>query len=178
VIADTTLNAPFAGVAIRVAASKIKAVLDARAAGGAAAMPAMALASGPNVSVPGATHGMNGAGRHPPNLAAASMPALPGRADPASSGQTWSAQNSSLGASAATLSVRDEAASGYLAACSKALSRSVGPIARVFVREAVHRVCVDRPFSCDDGAALVAELVQHIRRPSDRSDFQKAMTHA
>jgi len=178
VIADTTLNAPFAGVAIRVAASKIKAALNAPGAGEAAATPMMALASGPNISVPGATHGMNGAGRHAPTFAAASLPALPARAEPASSGQAWSALNSSIGAPAANLSVRDEEASGYLAVCSKALSRSVGPIARVFVREAVHRVCVNRPFSCEDGAALVAELVQHIRRPSDRNDFQKAMTHA
>jgi predicted regulator of Ras-like GTPase activity (Roadblock/LC7/MglB family) len=165
VIADSRLNAPFACVAIRVAASRIKAAL--------AAPPAperMPIASGPTMPV--GLGGRPGADTSSGSLA--SGRSAPPHAEIAISSQTLPGTSSGLGPSPGVM-VKDAAASGYLSACMEALLDCVGPLAKLFVREAVQRVCPDRPFAREDGPMLVAELVQHILRPADRAAFQKTL---
>jgi hypothetical protein len=47
-------------------------------------------------------------------------------------------------------------------------------MAKVFVKEAVRRVCGERPFSRADGPALVAQLAAAIDDSDDRASFQRA----
>jgi len=180
VIADSRLNTPFAGVAIRVAASKLKAELDSPSASGmVAAIPNQP----PSVSTSAYSPPVNGRSptgstRLAPSSATPPLPIPPPRPELAASGLSWSGLSKSLNVSTSGVSVVDDAASRYLTACTKALSASVGPMAKVFVKEAVRRVCTDRPFSREDAAALVAELLPHIGSASDREDFNRALRSA
>jgi predicted regulator of Ras-like GTPase activity (Roadblock/LC7/MglB family) len=174
VIADGQLNRSFAGVAIRVAAGKLKAELEAPSA------PAHAHGSGPApapVAVPHVATGARAAVRPPsPSTSAAALPSAPPRADLAQSGLSWSV--SVAGSSASGVAVQDAASSAYLQACTKALSATVGPMAKVFVKEAVRRICPERAFSRDDGARLVMELAKHIDDTDDLLEFQQRMQSA
>ena len=150
VIADATLNTAFLGVALRVAATKLVAELEATPAG--AAVPVAIVHSS--------------SGRHP--ISDQSRPEL------AKSGLSWSGVNSGSGVGSSDVSVSDSASSMFLSACTKALAASIGPMAKVFVKEAVRRVCGDRPFSRADGAALLAQLAATIDDTDDRAMFQRA----
>lgn len=176
VIADAQLNRSFVGVAIRVAAGKLKAELEA---GGATVA---AHGSGPTpVPVAVGPHAASQS-RAParaatsPSAVAPPVAAPPPRAELAQSGLSWSV--SVAGSSASGVAVQDSAASAYLQVCTKALSQSVGPMAKVFVKEAVRRVCHDRAFSRDDGARLVLELSRHIDDTDDLLTFQQRMQSA
>jgi hypothetical protein len=77
--------------------------------------------------------------------------------------------------SASGVAVADQASSVVLTACTKALARSAGPMAKLFVKEAVRKLCQGRPFSRDQLPALVAELEKQIEDAADAADFQRAM---
>ena len=153
VIADSTLNVAFLGVALRVAAAKLVAELEAS--------PAAAHGSGVPVVIAG-----GGTGRHP--AADQSRPEL------AKSGLSWSGVSSGSGVGASDVGVSDSASSTFLSACTKALATSIGPMAKVFVKEAVRKVCGERAFSRADGPALIAHLAAAIDDTDDRAMFQRA----
>jgi predicted regulator of Ras-like GTPase activity (Roadblock/LC7/MglB family) len=159
VIADVTLNVAFLGVALRVAAGKLNAALEA------APEPPPAAAT-PPYGTPSV-----GAGR------AAGVE--PSRPELAKTGLSWSgvSQGSSVGASGVVSSdvgVADAASSTFLSACTRALAANIGPLAKMLVKEAVRKVCGDRPFSRADGPALLAQLGSTIDSPDDRATFQRA----
>lgn len=145
VIADANLNAAFLGVALRVAAAKLLIELD----------PAPM--------------------DEPPSTIAASEEAPtedPWAPEPVRTGLSWAGAGTGVGGS--DVGVTDGASAAYLSACSKALAASVGPMAKVFVKEAVRRVCGARPFSRADGPALLARLAETIEDAEDRATFQAA----
>ncbi|HET9960222.1 MAG TPA: roadblock/LC7 domain-containing protein [Polyangiaceae bacterium] len=165
-VADTRLNPSFAGVAIRVAVAKLRAL--AEAAGGVAnlanargTLGAVGTSSAPATPV-----------SHAPSQANPAAPFKTQVAEVATSGLSWSGFGSSALASSG-VTVLDPASSAALTACTKALARNVGPMAKVFVKEAVRKVCGDRPFSKDQTSALVAELSKSIEDPSDAAQFRK-----
>jgi predicted regulator of Ras-like GTPase activity (Roadblock/LC7/MglB family) len=140
VVADTRLNPSFAGVAIRVAASRLKSAAPALApAPVAVAPPAL-------VSVPLA----------PPRISTP-QPVAAAPARPASA-------------------AGDPRAAAFLAACANALASSVGPMAKVFVREAVQGLCGATPFGREHVLPLIAQLERHIDDPGERAQFRKTMT--
>jgi predicted regulator of Ras-like GTPase activity (Roadblock/LC7/MglB family) len=149
VIADATLNVAFLGVALRVAAAKLVAVLEAAPTG---AVP-VSLASGSTGRIP---------------TIDAARPEL------AKTGLTWSGVSSGSGVGSSDVGVIDTASSTFLSACTKALAASVGPMAKVFVKEAVRKVCGERPFSRTDGPAVLAHLATTIEDTDDRAMFQRA----
>ncbi|HEY0483754.1 MAG TPA: hypothetical protein VGD37_39820 [Kofleriaceae bacterium] len=159
VIADSTLNVAFLGVALRVAAGKLLTELEAAPVASAAGSAA---ASG--AAVPGAM--ATGTGRLP--LAEASRPEL------ARTGLSWTGTSTGSGVGSSDVGVTDPASSTFLSACTKALAASIGPMAKVFVKEAVRKVCGERPFSRNDGPALLAHLAAGIEDRDDRATFQRA----
>jgi len=153
VIADATLNVAFLGVALRVASGKLVTELEAApAADHGAGVP------GPIAS--GST------GRH----AAADQAPL----EVAKTGLSWSGVSSGSGVGSSDVTVSDSASSTFLTACTKSLASSIGPMAKVFVKEAVRKVCGERPFSRADGPALIAHLATTIDDPDDRAMFLRA----
>ncbi|HEX3758220.1 MAG TPA: hypothetical protein VHW23_05920 [Kofleriaceae bacterium] len=154
VIADTTLNVAFLGVALRVAATKLIAELESG--------PPVASTSSA-VPTPMAT-GTSG------RVSAEST-----KTEIAKTGLSWSGTTAGSGASGSDVEVTDPGSSTFLSACTKALAASVGPMAKVFVKEAVRKVCGDRPFSRADVPALVAHLSTSIDDLDDRTAFQRKM---
>jgi predicted regulator of Ras-like GTPase activity (Roadblock/LC7/MglB family) len=157
VLAEPTLNASFATVAIRVAANKLNAALEA----GPAHLGASQVPGGPAGSV-----------AQPVPQPAESKPVL------ASSGLSWSKTPGLGGSSVAAVSgvtVSDAASSAFLTRCSKELARHVGPMSKVYVQEAVRRVSADAPFSLALQGALVADLAGQIEDAADRAQFRKAL---
>jgi len=152
VIADSTLNAAFLGVALRVAATKLVTELESS--------PASTHGSGVPVAITGP-----GTGRHPADQ---SRPEL------ARSGLSWSGVHSGSGVGASDVGVSDSASSTFLSACTKALAASIGPMAKVFVKEAVRKVCGERAFSRADGPALLSHLAAAIDDTDDRAMFMRA----
>lgn len=163
VIADATLNVAFLGVALRVAAGKLVAELEA--AGSGSAIP-VAISGGtgrfPRVepSQPLARSGMSWSGDTNSGIIPAYQPPSPG--------------SSGIIAGGSEVQVVDSASTAFLAGATKALAASVGPMAKVFVKEAVREVCGDRPFSRGEGAVLLAHLSALIDDPDDRAAFQRA----
>ncbi len=152
-VADTTLNASFATVALRVAANKVKGAVE----GGTS---------------------QSGFGSQPLPPPAASSSVHPGDSRPvlANTGLSWS-KSSSMGSSVGGLSsiaVADPASSAFLTRCAKDLARHVGPISKVYVQEAVRRVSPDAPFSLALSRQLVEDLSSQIEDPKDRAQFRKA----
>lgn len=150
VIADATLNTAFLGVALRVAATKLVTELEATPA--------------PS-PIPVALSGSS-AGRSP--TMDQSRPGL------VQTGLSWSGASSSSGVGSSDVSVSDSASSTFLSACTKALAASIGPMAKVFVKEAVRKVCGERAFSRADGPAVIAHLAATIDDTDDRAVFQRA----
>ena len=157
VIADSTLNVAFLGVALRVAASKLLGELEAT--------PQVTSQSGP---IPIATGSTGGSGRL----------ALPDQSRPefAKTGLSWSGSTTSTGSGVGSsdVGVSDPSALTFLSGCTKALAASLGPMAKVFVKEAVRKVCGERPFTRADGPALIAHLAAGIEDSDDRASFQRA----
>lgn len=153
VIADATLNIAFLGVALRVAAAKLTSELEAAPVGPYSAAVPIAIASGST-------------GQH--------TAADQSRPEVAKTGLSWSGVSSGSGVGSSDVTVSDSASSTFLTACTKALAASIGPMAKVFVKEAVRKVCGERPFSRADGPALVAHLAAAIDDTDDRATFQRA----
>jgi predicted regulator of Ras-like GTPase activity (Roadblock/LC7/MglB family) len=159
VIADATLNVAFLGVALRVAASKLLGELESGVPTPSAAVP-----------VPLPMPVTSNTGRMPA--------AEPPRHELARTGLSWAGAGpgSSVGGvnGHSDITVLDAASSGFLSACTKALGASAGPMAKVFVKEAVRKICGDRPFSRADGPALLAQLAAGIEDNDERAGFQRA----
>lgn len=179
VIADANLNVAFLGVALRVASQKLVLELDAMMNGnGAQSGPIpVAFATAPTRS------------EQSSRTERSSRPEL--RQDLARAGQSgsWPASSATLTPSSlktgpiATVGVPtgtgeigalDSASLSFLSAATKALAASVGPMAKVFVKEAVRKVCGERPFSREDGPAVLAHLATTIDDTDDRASFQRA----
>ncbi len=154
VVADATLNLSFATVAIRVATNKLRKALESGA-------PPSVLAA-----VPPAAASALLAGSRPGD----SRPALA-----SSSGLSWS-QASGVGLS--RIAVADPASSAYLSRSAKELARHVGPMAKVYVEEAVRRVAPDVPFSLSLVAKLLDDLAGQIEDADGRTQFRKALEKA
>jgi predicted regulator of Ras-like GTPase activity (Roadblock/LC7/MglB family) len=164
VLADSTLNSAFLGVALRVAAAKLTAELEA-----APAAHRPPSASGP---ITGTVRARTTAELSRPELSNSGVgwPAIS-----SDSGLSWSGATPGSGVGGSSdVSIIDTEASTFLSACTKALSASVGPMAKVFVKEAVRRICGDRPFSRADGQAVLAELDNTIEDSDDRAMFRRA----
>lgn len=172
-IADARLNPSFAGVAIRVAIGKLKPLLASGT--NTATLNASQLTSGVGVAVSAPS----------PTVLAASAPVAPRPAstgftqkqpvaEVATSGLSWSGFGSSA-ASGSGVEVADPASSAVLTSCTKALARHVGPMAKLFVKEAVKKLFQGRPFSKNDAVTLVAEIAKHIDDANDAAQFQKTL---
>jgi predicted regulator of Ras-like GTPase activity (Roadblock/LC7/MglB family) len=149
VIADATLNLAFLGVALRVAASKLAAALEPTSApvaiGSSAAAPSYSTSRIPRVNLP-----------RPELVARISWP------------------GSQVGIDGFGVEVADAASSTFLTGCTTALAANTGPIAKVFVRDAVRKICIGRPFSRADGPTLLAYLAATIEDVAERATFQRA----
>jgi hypothetical protein len=110
----------------------------------------------------------------PPPSLVPNMPAPRVSNDLASSGVSWSGLGSTPKAGG-ELGMADPESSAFLAATTKALSATVGPMAKVFVKESVRRLCGDRPFSRTQWDALIADVGKQIEEPSAAAQFQKTM---
>ncbi|MFO0580885.1 MAG: roadblock/LC7 domain-containing protein [Anaeromyxobacter sp.] len=151
-VADATLNPSFATVAIRVAAAKLRKAIEG---GAASSQLASAGRAAPAGAVPPPL---------PPQAAADSQP-LPGAA--------WSQGSSSVRLS--RVQVADPASAALLTRFTKELARHVGPMAKVYVEEAVQKVCPSAPFSLAFAGKLVEELSGQIEDADDRAQFRKAI---
>jgi predicted regulator of Ras-like GTPase activity (Roadblock/LC7/MglB family) len=159
-VADPTLNASFATVALRVAATKVRAVVE------------------------GGSHPPGGSGASAGPPASGSSPGLPSDSRPnlANTGLSWN-KSSSLGSqpgagSSSSLSgvaVADPAAAEFLGRCVKELARHVGPISKVYVQEAVRRVSPEAPFALAAARPLVDDLSGQIEDPKDRAQFRRGV---
>jgi predicted regulator of Ras-like GTPase activity (Roadblock/LC7/MglB family) len=132
VVADARLNASFAGVALRVAASRLKI---------AALSPAAVHTPTPLPVAPTRISGVHPLEPIPP-----------------------------------VSSAGDPRAAAFLTACATALAGSVGPMARVFVKEAVQGLCNGAPFAREHVLPLIAQLERHIDDPTERAQFRRSMT--
>jgi predicted regulator of Ras-like GTPase activity (Roadblock/LC7/MglB family) len=153
VIADGRLNVAFLGVALRVAASKLIAELESLPTAAVSSAIPIAIASG---------------------ASARASSAEPSRPVLAKTGLSWSGVSSGSAVGASDVGVSDPAGSAFLSGCTKALAATVGPMAKVFVKEAVRTVCGERPFSRADGPAVLAHLAATIDDADDRATFQRA----
>jgi hypothetical protein len=169
VVADGSLNASFATVALRVAAGKLKKFLEGgTSTSGVGLGSSAAGASRPGPGTSGPHPGTSGP--HP-----GTSGAHPGDSRPnlANSGLSWS-KISSVGLS--RVAVADPASGAFLARCAKELAQYVGPIAKVYVEEGVRRVTPDAPFAMAQARTLVDDLAAQIEDTDDRSKFQKALS--
>ncbi len=159
VVADTTLNASFATVALRVAANKIKGALEGT---GSQALAASSQPPSAASSIPSSS---------------SVAPASDSRPVLANTGLSWSKSSTGVsdsGTSISGVAVADPASGAFLTRCAKALARHVGPIAKVYVQEAVRRVSPDAPFALARARQLVDELGGQIEDADDRAQFRKA----
>ena len=182
VVADASLNLSFATVAMRVATNKLKRALGGGAASSApaSAQPRAAASSSLGSSSLPAGSSSPRAGSSSLSAGSSSMPANSRLADPRpalanSSGLSWS-QTSSVGLS--RIAVADPASSTFLSRCAKELARHVGPMAKVYVEEAVHRVSPDAPFTMSLGAKLLDDLAGQIEDEADRTRFRQSLALA
>jgi hypothetical protein len=158
-VADATLNPAFATVAIRVSSNKLKRALD-----GGGSSSAVGTGQGSSVgSLPSyaPAPGVGGSQAAPPG--GGSRPTL------ASSGLSWSRTGSGA------VMAADQAAASYLSTCAHELARHVGPMAKIFVEEAVRKVCTELPFSLAASRALADELASRIEDEGDRQAFLSSL---
>ena len=160
VVADATLNASFATVALRVAANKVQQALD----GGGSQV------AGAGSQVAARSQGP-GSGSTPAASPGDSRPVL------ANTGLSWtkgSSAGSSAAASGSGFGVADPATAAFVTRCAKALARHVGPMAKVYVQEALRRVSPDAPFALAQARQLVDDVAAQIEDPKDRAQFRSA----
>jgi len=172
IIADNRLNSSFAGVAMRVAATKLKNFLENPNAATELGSSNPGLA-GSSLSLAGSHPMIPMSGTTPPPIPQGGS-AVKASSDLASSGLSWSGLGSS-GRATSDVAVADPESSAFLTASTKTLGASVGPMAKVFVKEAVRRLCADRPFSRTQWEPLIAELRKHIQDADEAAQFQNKM---
>jgi hypothetical protein len=160
VVADGTLNPSFGTVAIRVAAGKLKRALE----GGGNAVSAPA-ATGSSVLPPA-----------PPPPASASQ-TLPSDSRVANTGVSWTTKAGSS-VTLTGIGAADPASAAFLARCSKEMARAVGPMAKVYVQEAVRRLSADASFSMALKGKLLEDLAAQIEDAGERAAFVKALERA
>jgi len=93
----------------------------------------------------------------------------------ANTGLSWtkgSSAGSSVGGSG--FGVADPASAAFVSRCAKALARHVGPMAKVYVQEALRRVSPDAPFTLAHARQLVDDVATQIEDPKDRAQFRSA----
>jgi hypothetical protein len=157
VIADASLNVAFLGVALRVASSKLMTELESSAAASSMSIP---------IAMAGGTGRVAKSDLSGPELARNAL--------------SWSGSDTGVrsivgpSGSNSEVSVTDPSGHAFLSSCARVLAVSVGPMAKVFVKEAVREVCGDRPFAPPDGPALIAHLARLIEDPDDRANFVRA----
>jgi len=160
IVADATLNASFATVAIRVAANKLKKALSGQPVGSSILSQS---AVAPRTS----------------GVQPVAPPPLPVAAAPhdssvlANSGVSWSRSPSSINLS--RVQAADPASAAFLSRCAKELARHVGPMSKVYVEEGVRRVSGDQPFAMAHAPKLMDDLSGQIEDPDDRALFRKAI---
>jgi predicted regulator of Ras-like GTPase activity (Roadblock/LC7/MglB family) len=159
IIADATMNAPFATVAIRVAINKLKK-------GGEVPPP-----RGHPSATPQQPRTSTGSGQFagPPPSVRAPLPIPP--PPPSARPPPPSASSRPVPGGAGP----DPAAIAMLNRCAKELARHLGPMARLFVEEAVRRVAPDQPFALPQTSALLEDLAAHIDDPQARAAFLSTM---
>ena len=171
IIGDNHLNPSFAGVAMRVAATKLKSRLESPDAADQVGSNPNPMESNPRAQ------GLHAGGV---STSMATPPPVPNTPPPraandlASSGVSWSG----LGSTAKVggdLGMADPESTAFLGATTKALSATVGPMAKVYVKESVRRLCGDRLFSRTQWDALIADVGKQIQDPSAAAQFQKTM---
>jgi hypothetical protein len=97
------------------------------------------------------------------------------RPEVAGSGLSWSGLGGSTAMTASGVPVADVNSATYLTGCTKALARSVGPMAGTFVKEAIRRLWPTTPFSREMGHTLLRELERHIDDGAELKDFRTAV---
>lgn len=171
VVADGSLNASFATVALRVAAGKLKKLVEGGPGGSAVGGSAVGSSAllGPSAS------SVSAAARSapPPGPGQSQLTPADSRPNLAASGLSWSKVS---GSGAARVQVADPASGSFLARCAKELALYVGPIAKVYVEEAVRRVSPEAPFSTALSRPLVDDLAAQIEDGDDRANFLKALS--
>jgi predicted regulator of Ras-like GTPase activity (Roadblock/LC7/MglB family) len=170
VVADANLNPSFATVAIRVAAGKLRKLFEGGSASSPGGGSSPGLGSSPNL---GSSPGLPAAA--PPGASSSLLGgSSPGDSRPvlANSGLSWS-KTSSVGLS--RVQVADPAAGAFLSRAAKALAQAVGPIAKVYVEEAVRRIAPEAPFALGMASALVEDLAGQIEDPVDQKQFKATM---
>ena len=175
VVADTSLNRSFATVAMRVVVQKLRQNL-ARPPPVAAPPPLPPpLPSAPSVSV--AASGLRSGIASPVRPGAMDWTSPPGNGlgsgfqDPnVASGLSWS--GGGTGQSSAVW-VADEPAHALLDRMTKVLAHYVGPMAKIFIKEAVREVCGSSPFSDTQAGEVRERVAQRVDNPKDRSEFLK-----
>jgi hypothetical protein len=160
IVADGTLNSSFATVALRVAANKVKSALQGGTSHlGSGPLPTSAsqLGSGP----------LSPSGSQPPG--SDSRPVL------ANTGISWSKTGSTSSSLGSNIQVADPGSQAFLVRCAAELARHVGPMSKVYVQEAVRRVCPDAPFSLAFARQIVDDLSGQVEDPKDRTAFRRAV---
>jgi predicted regulator of Ras-like GTPase activity (Roadblock/LC7/MglB family) len=158
IVADGTLNVSFATVALRVAANKVRAAVT-----GGASQPG----SGP-LPASGGSQPLPPPGSSPPGPSD-SRPVL------ANTGISWSKSGSTSSSLGSSIQAADPASSAFLVRCAAELARHVGPMSKVYVQEAVRRVCPDTPFALSFSRPLVDDLSAQIEDAKDRAAFRRAV---
>ncbi|HET9626222.1 MAG TPA: hypothetical protein VFP84_32895 [Kofleriaceae bacterium] len=178
VIADANLNVAFLGVALRVAAQKLVLELEAIATGTQSGPIPVAFAADTSRTEMSSRTEMASRtdmpSRQSGSWAASSGTGLRTGPIPVQSGGIPSGPITGVSAAVSEVGVMDSASSSFLSAATKALAASVGPMAKVFVKEAVRKVCGERPFSREDGPAVLSYLATTIDDTDDRANFQRA----
>jgi hypothetical protein len=98
-------------------------------------------------------------------------PAASASAVVASTGTAWAKSSPGL----SNLAVADPGAAAFLARCAKELARHVGPMAKIFVAEAVRRIATAGPFALSQRRALVEELTLQVEDPSARDALKRTL---
>ena len=176
VVADASLNVSFAGVALRVAVTKLKTLFESRGeilTNSVGCVPELGATNGlaasaprPNVTTPGITQ---------PGESTSINSARIGSAEVATSGLSWSGLAGTSSMSGSGVMVADSASSNFLSTCTSALARAVGPMAKFYVKDAVRKLCPSKPFSRDYSELLVEELVKCIKKPDDVVKFRSQL---
>ncbi|MBN2525728.1 MAG: hypothetical protein JXR76_04980 [Deltaproteobacteria bacterium] len=158
VISDLNTNVPFLNVAIKVAKNKIKRKLDNMESGMSSTASLSDAKFSSQFSSPPAAfpQGMHSSGMQATSPATRSTMGEP-LAD-VGSGFSWSGVGAASTGQSSAVSVIDEAASKMLTRVSEALAEIVGPMAKVFVKEAVQKICPTEPFSMNHLMRLLREL--------------------
>ncbi len=168
IIGDSRLNHSFAGVAMRVAATKLKSLLESPEGLGGTNPGALA---GMQTPRPAANDALSGSSMA---AAQANTPTPQPVGDLASSGLTWSGLGSSTKGSN-DVQAADTESSAFLAVLTKNLSAIVGPMAKIFVKESLRALCPNRTFGRPRWEALVQEVSKQISNSGDAAQFQEAM---